>query len=622
MPQLIEDKSEKGKNYGILLGIPGFHACIAGLGAPVRGVWNDGTLVYVVGNNTLYQIGIGSYAGGNPSTGACTVLNSYLLDSTSDGNPVFMAGNGTQLFLVANGYAYIDNGSGPVRCQFQISGYVNTNGTDVAWVSGDNFATAAAGDAIAINDTFYTISTVNSPTDITLTGSAGVQQGAMMTAALGSYVTAVWGAYLDGFFIAQRPAGFPIQGVVNTALNQATWVSGALFNLLTVGEGVIIGGVAYLVTHITSPTVMKLYPSPGAHNGLTLDAGVDLGKQFTISAVLDGTSWDPLDFASKIGCPDNLQSIAVDHELLILLGTESMEPWQNTGAALFPFQRIPGAVSREGSMARYAATAIAERVFYLGGSPRGTPVAYRMDGFTPVRISTHAEEYAWALGIDTPSTAIAYGEVHDGHQMWVVNFAGSLGTWVYDETASAQAGEAMWHQRASWTGTAFGSYTPRFHTFIPSWGPAGMHIVAGFAAGNGNLYDQSLNYYDDAGSSQQWQRILPHLYNAGRLQFFGRMTLEMETGGTTSATTQPTVVRGYSDSRGADFAGVTGPGTLPNPVAALMGGSGVKGALTQRVFWPSNGSSRDRVFALAGNNNGVARTCLIDLDLEMELEAE
>jgi hypothetical protein len=146
--------------------------------------------------------------------------------------------------------------------------------------------------------------------------------------------------------------------------------------------------------------------------------------------------------------------------------------------------------------------------------------------------------------------------------------------------------------------------------------------VAGFAAGNGNLYDQSLNYYDDAGSSQQWQRILPHLYNAGRLQFFGRMTLEMETGGTTSATTQPTVVRGYSDSRGADFAGVTGPGTLPNPVAALMGGSGVKGALTQRVFWPSNGSSRDRVFALAGNNNGVARTCLIDLDLEMELEAE
>lgn len=56
-----------------------------------------------------------------------------------------------------------------------ISGYVNTSGTSVSWVSGDDFSSFANGGSIVINGITYTISTVNSSISITLTGSAGTQ---------------------------------------------------------------------------------------------------------------------------------------------------------------------------------------------------------------------------------------------------------------------------------------------------------------------------------------------------------------------------------------------------------------------------------------------------------------
>jgi hypothetical protein len=118
----------------------------------------------------------------------------------------------------------------------------------------------------------------------------------------------------------------------------------------------------------------------------------------------------------------------------------------------------------------------------------------------------------------------------------------------------------------------------------------------------------NLAYFDDNGSTQQWNRILPHLYDEGKRMFFGRMTLEMETG-TATGGTQPTISRTYSDDRGHTFG---------NPVSPIMGGAGVNAAFSQRVVWPSNGSSYDRVLQFSGNNLGNARTCLIDLDLEIE----
>lgn len=612
IPQFMEDPNEQGKNKGILVGAPGYHLLMTLPTSPIRGIWAGGGNVFVVAGNTLYEISQGTYQGGNPSSGAGSILNSYVLDITSDGKPVQMFGNGDQLLLIANGYAYIDNGQGPVRCQFQISGYVNTNGTDVQWQSGDDFSTAAAGDAIFIDGTAYAISSVNSPTDLTLSSSAGVQAGAYFNAALGDYVSAVSGSYLDGFFVVQRPSGLPIQSVCSTSGTHVSWTSGAQWADISVGDPVVISGVGYVVVTVASPTSLYLATSAGVQAGVTLEAGLDLGREFNISAADDGTSWDALDFASKEGYPDYIQSVFADREQLYLLGTESEEVWQNTGGALFPFSRITGGAAREGSFARYAVVSLKTHVYYLGGAPRGQPIAYRLDGFTPTRVSTAAEEQAWAALESSPHNVIGFSYSEDGHEFWLLNFGDQA--WVYDATESEKTGNSVWHQRAYWNGAAFSGYEPYFHAYVQEWsgaslgaGGSGMHLVANFT--NANIYEMNLAYFDDNGASQQWQRILPHLYAGGKLQFFDRMTLEMETGSTSSAAVQPAITRTYSDDRGNTFA---------HPVSPLTGGAGIAAAHSQRVYWPANGSSRDRVFALAGNNNGNARTCLIDLDLDME----
>lgn len=630
IPQFIDDPNEKAKNFGILVGAPGYHqmgdinVLASTSGEVLKGFFSGGGRLFAVTDNvgaettTLWEIGIGSYVGGNPSTGAATIVSQNAFQNLAgwlpDEKPAQMFGNGNQLGIVKNGYFFIDNGSGPIQARFLVSGTVNvapngSGGSTVTWVSGDEFPSAMSGGFITIDGTAYAVTSYSATTIDTLE-DAGTQTGAAYTAPYGDFVTAVTGAYLDGYFIVQRPIGqASINGVATLVTSALTWVSGDFFDALVPGNPITFNGGSRVIDTVTSSTTATLTTAPGNATGaFTAMVGADLGRQFNISLPEDGTSWDPLDFAMKEGYPDHLSSILADHEQLYLMGEESMEVWQDTGNALFPFQRIPGAMSKEGSIATYAPTAAAEKVFYIGGSPRGTPVAYRLDGFTPTRISTHAEEAAWSSGIDFPSEAICYAEVHDGHQFWVINFQGALGTWVYDETASEQAGTPIWEQRAAWNGSAFTIYPLRFHTFVPEWGTAGIHVSGDFASGK--LFEPNLNYYDDNGASQQWSRTLPHLYAQGKLQFFGRMTLEMDTGSTTSTMLQPSVNRLYSDDRGNTFG---------NSVPPLTGGSGVNGAASQRVFWPSNGSSRDRVFRFTGNNNGNSRTCLIDVDLEIEV---
>jgi hypothetical protein len=693
IPQFIDDPDEQGKNKGILIGAPGYHKigdvnALGGVtGHVFRGSWSGGGRLFVLtddangvpgGNSWLWEVALASYVGGNPSTGSgAVVTKQQLVGAASDGLPGQMFGNGNQLFIVKNGLAWWSQGSGPSIARFRISGTVNTSGTSVTWVSGDQFPPLMAGGVLFINGTAYSIASYISTTGLTLSSSAGTQSGATYAAPYGDPVTAVTGAYLDSYFLAQRPAS-QLRGTVSTnattsvtwvagdnftrlvpyqqiaingvsyeiaTVNSSTsitltgatassgsvpysatfqtltgnvttlgstcnWVSGAQFDEISPGQQITLVGLMYTVASVVSSTllVLTIVPPTLTNTPYTAAVGADVGGQFNISAPFDGSTWDPLDFAKKESDSSYLQSIAADHEQLYLFGTGdgNSEVWQNTGDPTFPFQRITGAAARLGSVARYSPVAMSNKMFLLAETSGGGPRAYRLDGFNPVAVSTHAEEYAWSSGIDSPSGAIAYAEVHDGHELWVVNFPGALSTWVYDETESQRAGTPIWHQRARWDGANFQSYVPRFHTFIPEWGPAGMHVVCDFASGK--FYELSLNYADDDGSDKKWVRILPHIYSAGNWVFYGRMTLEMETGTTSSAVTQPTITRDYSSDRGHTFV---------SPLSPLTGGAGVNGAYSQRVFWGGTSASRDRVWRLSGS--GQYQTTLIDLDVDTEV---
>ena len=215
-------------------------------------------------------------------------------------------------------------------------------------------------------------------------------------------------------------------------------------------------------------------------------------QKLWITALLDGLSVDPLDFASAEGAPDDLISIIVDHREIWVFGTNSTEVWYDAGTADFPLQRIQGAFNELGCAAPYSVAKMDNSVFWLGADARGRGIVYRANGYTGQRISTHAVE--WHIQqYGNLSDAIAYTYQQDGHSFYVLIFPQANTTWVYD--ASTQA----WHERAGWVNGEFTRHRSNCQMSFNN-----EIIVGDFE--NGNIYAFDLDVYADNGQIQKWLR--------------------------------------------------------------------------------------------------------------------
>ena len=215
-------------------------------------------------------------------------------------------------------------------------------------------------------------------------------------------------------------------------------------------------------------------------------------QKMWVTALLDGTSIDPLDFASTEGSPDGLIAVASNFREVWAFGTNSIEVWYDTGATDFPLQRIQGAFNELGCAAPYSVAKMDNGLFWLGRDRRGQGIVYRANGYTGVRISTHAVEWQIQQYADL-SDAIGYTYQQDGHSFYVLVFPTANTTWVYD--AATQA----WHERAGFVNGSFirhrGNCQMSFHNKI---------VIGDFE--NGDIYSFDLDDYSDNGSIQKWLR--------------------------------------------------------------------------------------------------------------------
>lgn len=211
-----------------------------------------------------------------------------------------------------------------------------------------------------------------------------------------------------------------------------------------------------------------------------------------VTSLLDGTSIDPLDFASAEGSPDGLVAVNVDHREAWLFGTDSVEVWYDVGGTDFPLQRIQGAFNEIGCVAAFSIAKLDNSLFWLGTDARGQGIVYKANGYTGQRVSTHAIEYAIAQ-YGNISDALAYTYQQEGHGFYVLTFPSANATWVYD--AATQA----WHERA---GLLNGAFTRHRSNCQCNFG--GETIVGDFE--NGNIYKYSLDVYSDNGDPQKWLR--------------------------------------------------------------------------------------------------------------------
>jgi hypothetical protein len=381
-------------------------------------------------------------------------------------------------------------------------------------------------------------------------------------------------------------------GMVNTSGTAVTLSTGSPFDASQVGSYIRIAGVSYLISAFVDAAHITLSTSAGTQAGATFyvltggslpiyvqaaqSAFLDSyfvalppnSKTFNISALQDGTNWNPLDFGRKSAFPDNIAAILADHEELWLFGSETTEIWRDTGNANFPFQRDPGAFIHQGIRAPFTAVNLANGVAWIGGDVRGAPIAWRAEGYIPQRVSTHAIEAAWSE-YSTITDAVAFVYVQDGHQFWVIHFPAANATWVYDATS------ATWHERGWWNGTTMDRARYSTHGYVFS-----EHMVGDWS--NGNLYKLSPDIYTDAGTAIHRVRTAPHLSQEELWTFYSRFRLAMMSG--------PNPTLAWSDDLGQTY-------NTPRAGSARRISSTSDGG-TQVSEWRRLGRARDRVFSV------------------------
>jgi hypothetical protein len=211
-----------------------------------------------------------------------------------------------------------------------------------------------------------------------------------------------------------------------------------------------------------------------------------------VTELLDGTSIDPLGFASAEGSPDGLVSVNVNQREAWLFGTDTIEVWYDAGTVPFPLTRIQGAFNEVGCMAPFSVAKLDNTLFWLGTDARGYGVVYKAQGYTGRRVSTHAVEYA-IQNYGNISDAIAYSYQQEGHAFYVITFPSADRTWVYDAATTA------WHERA---GLNNGEFVR--HRSNCQMNYLNQTIVGDYE--NGNLYAFDLDVYKDNTTTQKWLR--------------------------------------------------------------------------------------------------------------------
>jgi hypothetical protein len=348
-------------------------------------------------------------------------------------------------------------------------------------------------------------------------------------------------------------------------------------------------GTSYIYNNSTTAFAQITDPDfPGASSVGFIDGyfvfSEPNSQKLWVTALLDGTSVDPLDFASAEGAPDNILAVLVSNREIWVFGTTTTEVWYNAGGPDFPLERIAGAFNELGCAARFTPTKLANRVFWLGRNAEGQGIVYVSNGYIGTRISTHAIETA-IQSYSTIEDAIGMAYQQDGHQFYVLTFPSAGATWVYDLATG------RWHERAAWENA---SYTRHRANCMVSFN--GKIIVGDYI--NGKLYELDLDTYTDDSEPQRWLRswrALPTGENNLKRTTHHDLQLDCEAGVglVTGQGSNPQVMLRWSDDGGH---------TWSNEHWRSMGAIGETG---KRVIWRRLGMTlklRDRVYELSGTD--------------------
>ena len=367
-------------------------------------------------------------------------------------------------------------------------------------------------------------------------------------------------------------------GTVSTYKGEVSMASNGTQILIVDGAGGWLIDVAKsTLTEITDDAFPRGVTRAAYQDGWFLVTGDSTGKFYMNETPYDGGKWNGLDFASAEGSPDHTIGIISDHRELWLFGELTAEVWANTGNADMPFQRSGNVFIEHGCAAAGTVSKADNTVFWLGADDKGAGIVWRADGYTPLRISTHAIEGA----IDSYTRiddAFAFTYQQEGHVFYVLTFPTAGATWCYD------AATQLWHERA-WRDPNTSQLTrwrPSCHVYAN-----GEHLLGDFETGA--VYALDLDTYSDDGDPILRQRRTTSSESLQQRMFYSCLQVDMQTGvGVASGQGEaPLLMLRYSSDGGH---------TWSPERTATVGAAGQYGA---RAKFNRLGSGRNRVWEIS-----------------------
>ena len=353
-----------------------------------------------------------------------------------------------------------------------------------------------------------------------------------------------------------------------TGTNQCGMVSDGTYLVITTGgDAYVYNGTLTQITDVDLES-----PNTAAFNNSRIIFDGNYGR-FCVADVGNPTAIDGLNYATAESAPDDTIAVAAHKQYVYIFGTQTVEPWYNSGVGSPPYDRVNGAVQNVGLGAIHSVASNENFLYFLDDKfiPR------RISGITLQTIGTPStnEEFA---GYSTVSDAKGFCFSWRNDNFYVLSFPTADRTWMFQESIGEwlqlSSGQSDGRWRANSYATCYDKY-----------------LVSDYETGEVFYLDQ--DYYTDNGDAITRERQTQPLHAGliggsyeGKTVFMSRLELVLEAGiGLASGQgSTPQVMLQWSDDGGFTWSN------------ELWQSAGVMGSRYWRVQWFNLGSFIARVY--------------------------